>query len=106
MTSVQMRPPSLTWRPASLRKKNAVFALTALIWSYSASLISSIGFFSTLPTVLIAMSGRPTAATASANSRPIAVAEVRSACNATAFAPAACTAATVASASAWVAALL
>jgi hypothetical protein len=93
-------------RPASFRKKKAVLALTALIASYSASLISSIGFLSTLPTVLIAMSGRPTAATASANSFSIAAAVLRSACRATACAPAACTAATVASASARVAALL
>ncbi|CFN72122.1 Uncharacterised protein [Bordetella pertussis] len=66
VTSVTILPWSLTWRPASLRKKNADLALTAAISSYSASLISENGFFSTLPTVLMAMSGRPTAATASA----------------------------------------
>ncbi|KAG0919115.1 hypothetical protein G6F32_016341 [Rhizopus arrhizus] len=101
-----MRPPSLTWRPASVRKNNAAFALHALSSSYSASRISSNGVFGPLPTVLMAMSGRPTAATASANKRSIAAAEVRSPRRATDVLPAACTAATVASASAWVAALL
>ena len=91
---------------ASRRKKNAAFELTAVISSYSASVISVKGFFSTLPTVLIAMSGRPTAATASANSFSMAPAELRSACNATAWAPSCFTAATVASASALVAGLL
>ncbi|MNE65683.1 hypothetical protein D3C80_1611870 [compost metagenome] len=87
-------------------KKKAVLALTALIASYSASEISTIGFFSTLPTVLMAMSGLPIAATASAKSLATALAVVRSAWNAMASAPAALTAATVASASGLDAALL
>ncbi len=100
MTSVQILPLSFTWRPASFRKKKAVFELTAVISSYSASLISVKGFFSTLPTVLIAMSGRPIAAIVSAKSFSIAAAEVRSAWKATASAPAARIAASVSSVSA------
>ena len=65
---MQILPLSLTCLPASRRKENADLALTALISSYSASLISVKGFFNTLPTVLMAMSGLPTAAMASANS--------------------------------------
>ena len=67
---MQILPLSLTCLPASRRKKNADLELTALISSYSVSLISVMGFFSTLPTVLMAMSGLPTAAMASANSFP------------------------------------
>lgn len=49
-------------------KKNADLLLTANISSYSASLISVKGFFSTLPTVLIAMSILPKRCFASSNS--------------------------------------
>lgn len=106
VTSMQILPLSLRCLPASLRKKNADLALTSLIWSYSASLMSTIGFLSTLPTVLMAMSGRPMASTTSANSFSMAPARVRSAWNATAWAPAALIAAIVASASAFVESLL
>lgn len=76
---MQTLPPLLTFRPASFRKKKADLLFTALISSNSASLISTIGFFSTLPTVLIAMSMLPIAALASANSFSTALAVVRSA---------------------------
>ncbi|SKV92504.1 Uncharacterised protein [Mycobacteroides abscessus subsp. abscessus] len=89
---------SLTCLPASLRNRNADLALTALAESYSSSVISVNGFLMTLPTVLMAISGRPTAATVSANSLLTASPVVRSPWNATAFAPAVCTAATVSSA--------
>ncbi len=87
-------------------KKKADLELTAVISSYSASVISTNGFFSTLPTVLMAMSGLPTAAIASANSASTAPAVVRSPWKATPSAPAALIAATVSSAAALVAALL
>ena len=103
---MQTLPLSLTCLPASLRKKKAVLELTAVISSYSDSLISENGFFSTLPTVLMAMSGLPTAAMASVKSFSTAAADVRSPCKATACAPLACIALTVASASALEAALL
>ena len=72
-------PLSLTFLPASFRKKKADLELTAVILSYSASVMSTIGFFNTLPTVLIAISMPPSAALASAKSFSIAPAPVRSA---------------------------
>lgn len=79
MTKVQTFPLSLTCLPASLRKKNAHFELTALISSNSGSLISTMGFLSTLPTVLTAISTEPMAAFASAKSFSMDEAVVRSA---------------------------
>ena len=80
--------------------------MTPLIASNSASLISSIGFLSTLPTVLTAMCGLPTAATVSAKSLSTAPAAVRSPWKAMPSAPAALIAATVSSAAGLVDALL
>ncbi|MNL84256.1 hypothetical protein D3C87_2121750 [compost metagenome] len=80
--------------------------MTALISSYSASVISTKGFFSTLPTVLTAMSMLPSAALASAKSFSTLAALVRSPEKAWAAAPVALIAATVSSAAAFVAALL
>ena len=87
-------------------KKNADLLLTANISSYSASLISVNGFFSTLPTVLIAMSILPKRCFASSNSFSTAAAVVRSPWNVAASAPAARTATAVSSACACDAALL
>jgi len=60
-------PPSLSRRPACCRKKYAALELMSNIESYSASVVSTIGMRSTLPTVFTAISTPPNARTAASN---------------------------------------
>jgi hypothetical protein len=89
-----------------LQKEVGGLGVDVEIESYSASVVSTIGLRSTLPTVLTAMSTLPNTSIAAANSFSTLSGTVRSPWTLTAFAPDSCIWATVLSASASVAALL
>lgn len=59
VTMEMIAPPSLRFLAASWMKKKLAFAFVANIESYSASEMSTRGFFRTLPTVWIARSSLP-----------------------------------------------
>ncbi len=59
VTIAMILPPSCIRLPASWMKKNVALALMANMLPYSASVVSTNGFLSTLPTVLTAVSRRP-----------------------------------------------